>query len=52
MPLAQAQALAVLMLRNIRRYEQAAGIDIDLPRDVLEKLQIPPEDWQLFRDGL
>ena len=41
MPLAQAKALAVLMLRNIRRYEQAAGIDIDLPRDVLETLQIP-----------
>jgi hypothetical protein len=40
------------MLRNIRRYEQAAGIDIDLPRDVLEKLQIPQEDWQLFREPL
>jgi hypothetical protein len=51
MPLAQAKALAVLMLRNIRRYKQAAEIDIDLPRDVLEKLQIPQEDWQLFRDA-
>lgn len=50
MPLAQAKALAVLMLRNIRQYEQAAGIDIDLPRDVLDKLQIPQEDWQLFRE--
>jgi hypothetical protein len=37
------------MLKNIRNYEQAAGIDIDLLR-YLELLQIPQEDWQLFRD--
>ena len=37
------------MLRNIQQYEQEAGLDIDLPRDVLDKLQIPQEDWQLFR---
>ncbi len=48
MPLPQARALVVLMLRNIRRYDQAAGIDIDLPRDVLEKLQKPRRTGSSF----
>ena len=50
MPLTQAKALVVLLLRNIRRYEEPTSIDIELPRDVLEKLQIPQGDRQLFRD--
>lgn len=48
MPLQQAKALAVLLLRAIRSYEQQTGADVDLPREVLDSLSIAPEDWQRF----
>ena len=51
MPLQQAKALGVLMLRNVRAYEEQTGADIDLPRQVLESLNIPPEDWVRFKDS-
>ena len=49
MPLQQAKGLAVLLLRAIRQYEQKTGADIDLPRQVLDSLSIPIEDWQRFK---
>ena len=49
MPLQLAKALAVLLLRAIRQYEQQTGADIDLPRQVLEGLNIPVEDWERFK---
>ena len=49
MPLQQAKALAVMLLRTLRRYEQETKTDIDLPKQVLQSLGIPPEDWQSFR---
>ncbi len=49
MPLQQAKALAVLLLRNIRQYEQQTGADIDLPQVVLKALDIPAEDWERFK---
>lgn len=48
MPLQQAKALAVLLLRGIRQYEEQSGADIDLPAQVLETLGVPQEDWQRF----
>ena len=48
MPLQQAKALAVMLLRNIRSYEQETGADIDLPDEVLKVLKIAPEDWKRF----
>jgi hypothetical protein len=49
MPLQQAKALAVILLRSIRSYEERSGADIDLPAEVLQALNIAPEDWRRFR---
>ena len=49
MPLQQAKALAVILLRTIRRYEQDTETDIDLPKQVLDSLNIAPEDWERFK---
>lgn len=49
MPLQQGKALAVILLRNIRQYEQQSGADIDLPLQVLQALNIPREDWERFK---
>ena len=49
MPLQQAKALAAMVMRNIRAYEDQSGADIDLPRVVLDSLGIPPEDWERFK---
>ena len=48
MPLQQAKALAVMLMRNIRTYEQQTGTDVGLPRQVLDSLNIAPEDWARF----
>ena len=49
MPLQQAKALAVLLLRDIRTYEQRTGADIGLPSQVLQELNIPLEDWERYK---
>ena len=49
MPLQQAKALAVMLLRSIRGYEVQTETDIDLPKQILDSLGIPPEDWVRFR---
>ena len=49
MPLQQAKALAVMVLGGIRQYEEKYGVDIDLPREVLDSLKIAPEDFERFR---
>lgn len=46
MPLQQAKALAVILLRAVRRYESDANVTIELPDKLLESLGIPPEDWK------
>lgn len=48
MPLQQAKALAVILLKTVRKYETDAGVNIELPEKVLESLNIPPEDWIRF----
>ena len=48
MPLQQAKALAVILLRAVRKYESEANVTIELPRRLLESLNIPPEDWERF----
>ena len=50
MPLQQAKALAFILLRTIRSYEQQARVNIELPRQVLESLAIAPEDWDRLED--
>jgi hypothetical protein len=49
MPLQQAKALAVILLRNLRQYEQENEADIDLPKKVLKHLSIAQEDWTRFK---
>lgn len=49
MPLQQAKVLGVLVLRNVRQYEEKTNTDIDLPKEVLEQLNIPFEDWERFK---
>ena len=46
MPLQQAKAMAVLMLRSIRGWEERMGVEVTLPDSVLQELNIPPEDWR------
>lgn len=48
MPLQQAKALAVILLRTVRRYESEANVNIELPNELLKTLGIPLEDWQHF----
>ncbi len=47
-PLSTAKALAVMLLRLIRQYEDSAHMTIELPPDILAVLGIPPEDWRRF----
>jgi len=48
MPLQQAKVLAVLLLRAVRQYEVKANLTIELPKEMLKDLGIPPEDWERF----
>ena len=48
MPLQQAKALAVILLKAVRRYESEANVTVELPTKLLESLGIPPEDWLRF----
>jgi len=36
-------------LQQMRRYEQETEVDIDLPRNLLESMGIPLEDWERFK---
>lgn len=46
MPLQQAKALAVMLLRAVRTYEMDANVTIELPDGLLKELGIPLEDWK------
>jgi hypothetical protein len=52
MPLQQAKALAVMLLRSIRGYEAQQGVTVELPAVILQSLNIPPEDWRRFSEDL
>jgi len=47
MSLEQVKALAVMLRRAVREYEEKTQTKIDLPRDLLNQLGIGPEDWGL-----
>ena len=49
MPLQQAKALAVMLLRAIRQYENQANVTVELPKEMLKGLGIPLEDWERFK---
>ena len=46
MPLQQAKALSILLLRAVRAYENKANVTIELPDDLLNELGISQEDWK------
>lgn len=46
MPLPVYKALALLMVRQMRTYEAAAGHEVMLPEVLLRELKIAPEDWR------
>ena len=48
MPLQQAKALAVILLRSVRQYETDANVTVELPDQLLKALGIPLEDWKRF----
>jgi hypothetical protein len=50
MPLQQAKALAVILLRAVRKYETDAKVNIELPTELLKILGIPIEDWKQFTE--
>jgi len=50
MPLQQAKALAVILLRSVRRYEGDANLTVELPDGLLKSLGIPLEDWKRFTE--
>jgi len=50
MPLQQAKALSVILLKSVRRYENEAGVTIELPDKLLETLDIASEDWKRFTE--
>ena len=49
MALQQAKVLGLLLLRDIRVFEERTGTEVGLPAQVLEELGIPREDWERFR---
>ena len=42
------KVLAFMLRRQIVQYERATGTEVQLPADVLNSLQIGPEDWDAF----
>jgi len=44
----QAKPFAVILLRAIRGYERQYKINIEIPKEVLDELKIPVEDWKQF----
>ena len=48
MPLQQAKALAVMLLRQIRQYERQMKVEIELHQVMLDGLGIAADDWRRF----
>lgn len=46
-----AKAVALLLLRTVRKYEADQGVNIAIPPVILRELGIPPEDWTQFGVG-
>ena len=45
MGLQQAKVLGLILLRDIRVFEERTGTEVGLPAQMLEELGIPKEDW-------
>ena len=45
------KTMVMVIRRQILRVEAETGIRADVPRDILNQLQISPEDWGAFWKG-
>ena len=45
------KTMIMVIRRQILKVEAQTGIKAEVPRDVLNQLQIPPEDWDTFWRG-
>jgi len=48
MSLQHLKLMAFILQRQLKAYERAHGVRIDLPAEVLNGTQIGPEDWAAF----
>lgn len=48
MSLEHLKVMAFMLRRQIVQYERATGTKIPLPADLLNSLQVGPEDWDSF----
>ncbi len=42
------KTMVMVIKRQISLVENQTGVKVEVPRDVLRQLQIPPEDWDAF----
>lgn len=42
------KAMAMILVRQIKRMESESGVRCDIDRRVLNSMGIPPEDWDQF----
>jgi hypothetical protein len=48
MSLEHLKVMAFMLRRQLMQYERGTGTKIQLPLDILNSLQIGPEDWNAF----
>src|SRR5438034_3345026 len=51
MSLEHIKLLTFLLHRQLLQYEQGSGVQIPIPQQVLNQMQIGPEDWGAFWGG-
>lgn len=51
MSLEHLKVMAFILARQLRRYERDTGVNVQVPTEVLNALQIGPEDWAGFWRG-
>ena len=51
MSLEHLKVMTFILRRHLMEYERASGVSIPLPIQVLNSLQIGPEDWETFWHG-
>ncbi len=51
MSVAHLKTMVMVIRRQILKVERQTGVRAEVPRDVLNQLQIPPEDWDSLWRG-
>ena len=42
------KTMIMMIRRQVRQVEEGSGVRVEVPREVLNQLQISPEDWDSF----